>query len=165
MLIRPTFYFDKLRTQQIKAGGILFFRKIIYDNKQTVQFLMIKSRDIYEDFGGRTDINDIDYFDTVSREVEEESNKIFSRKDIYDRIKNIIPIYVIISKYVLYLLELTCDEQKLNCSDFGDKETHDNINRTVEYINIEKFKSLDFIKLSLHFRLRDKQIIEHIEKL
>ena len=35
---------------------------------------------IYEDFGGKTDMEDMTILDTISREVFEESNKIFKKE-------------------------------------------------------------------------------------
>ena len=41
----------------------------------------------YEDFGGKTDKIDTCIEDTIAREAEEESNKIFKKSNVYNIIK------------------------------------------------------------------------------
>jgi hypothetical protein len=158
---RPIFYLNDNPENEIKAGGILFYKKTNND----LDLLMILNRGRYEDFGGRTDIIDKDYLDTVAREVEEESNKLFNKLNIRKRLKNQEPIYIKGSKYVLYFIELTESEQILTPENFGTKEIHDDIERTVEYINYNKLKDTTFIKQSLNFRLKNKLVFDKINSL
>src|ERR1700744_3977297 len=87
----------------VKAGGVLFYK---IDDDDHIKFLMIKNRGKYEDFGGCTDNGDKNIMETIAREVQEESNNIFKKKDILNRIKTITPIYSKISKYLLYIIPL-----------------------------------------------------------
>ena len=96
----PIFYYKNEIKYEIKAGGVIFYTFDRSCNK--LKFLLINNNDIYEDFGGKTDLNDKTIIDTISREVEEESNQIFSKKEIYEKIKNKNPLYTKNSKYILY---------------------------------------------------------------
>ena len=147
---RPTFYYKmdgELYT--IRAGGVLFYKKV----DDYVKLLMIRNRGKLEDFGGCTDVMDTDIYDTFSREVEEESNKVFNKEDIKKRLGGLEPIMIKISKYLLFLMPLTEEEKKLKEADFGSIEFHDDINRTVEWIDAEKFNDIEF-QNELNFRLR-----------
>lgn len=137
--MRPTFTLED--DKPIRAGGILFY----HHDQKTNQYklLMINSRNKYEDFGGQTDEVDKDYLDTVSREVEEESNGIIPKDYIRDKIKNLEPIYIKHCKYILYCVEA---DAYYNPIIFGDHEVVDDINRTVEWISYDDFKSDDFKK-------------------
>jgi len=157
---RPVFHY-KTEENEVKAGGVLFYKK----HEDSIKLLMVYSRDKYEDFGGRTDVDDADYLDTVAREVEEESNKIFLREDIRKRIEKLEPVYIKVSKYVLYFVELTDKENDINPTAFGDKEFHDDIPRTVELIDSNTFKSGSFIKDNLNFRLKNRLIFDKISSL
>jgi len=154
--MRPTF---TLNEQQVRAGGVLFY----YHNKKPDQFelLMINSRNKYEDFGGQTDEADKDFYDTICREVEEESNGIFPREFISDKIKSLEPIYIKHCKYVLYCVEL---DDHIDPSIFGDHEDTDDINRTVEWVSYDDFISQE-IKKKLNFRLTAYNVMNHLEAL
>ena len=146
---KPIFYFNNDKDNEIKAGGTLFY---FYDKKQnTLKFLMIKCFEKYEDFGGKTEINDIDIISTICREVEEESNFIFKKDNLSKRIKGLKPLYTKNSKYLIYLCKLT-DDEDYDTEIFGDKEIYENIPRTVEWISYKELCTSDFIKNKLHFR-------------
>lgn len=156
---RPTFYLDDEHTQELRAGGVLFYK--YNEDKTNFDLLLIYSRNNYEDFGGCTDENDTNIIDTVSREVNEESNGIFEQDVIKNKIKDSIPIYIKHCKYALYFVEL---HENYNSGDFGDKEIHDNINRTVEWVSYDKFNDQEFIK-NLNFRLKSYNVLNHFKTL
>lgn len=159
---RPTFQYEQDNvTYDIKAGGILFYK--IEDN--SVKFLMIRNRDRYEDFGGCTDNCDKNIQDTIAREVEEESNKLFSKSNILERMGKTEPIINKTSKYLLYILKLVDHELQFTGNEFGTHETHDDIDRTVEIVDIDKFKDSDFLYSEVNFRLRFREFYINIFNL
>ena len=129
---RPTFYYyDK----PIRAGGILFY-KITNNNKY---FLVIEEKGKYSDLGGKTEEYDENIYDTISREVYEESNGFFNKNEIYDMIiKKNNEEYLENAKYLLFIIEL-------------------NINNNIN--NLQWILKNDFIK-NHHERLKD--IIQYI---
>lgn len=157
---RPTFYNDNNTEQEIRAGGLLLYR---YEkDMKEPEFLMIKSRDKYEDFGGRTDMADKSIDDTICREADEESNGILNFEDMVELIKDKQTIYVGDSKYLLYIVKTN---KSYNPDEFGTFEIHDKINRTVEWIKLSQLKNKKFSNKSLHVRLKCKQFFEFINKL
>jgi len=136
---RPTFYFENDITKPIRAGGVLIYKK--YNGH--LKFLLIKKLtygdDLHEDIGGKTDTCDKDIYDTISREVSEETNKVIDQEVIREQIKNGTPLYVPFSKYLIYLVEANEDQLKLKSDDFGDEETHDSIKRKIYWIKIQNF--------------------------
>ncbi|QKF94239.1 hypothetical protein QKU48_gp0781 [Fadolivirus algeromassiliense] len=154
---RPTFYLDDDDEKELRAGGVLFYK--FNPSIADFELLMIYARNNYEDFGGCTDNKDKNILDTVSREVEEESNGIFKKDFIKNNIKDMDPIYIKHCKYALYVMEL---EDDVNPDDFGDKEIHDNIDRIVEWIPYSKFNDLDFIN-KLNFRLKAFNVLNHLK--
>lgn len=155
---RNIFYYKNNKSNEIKAGGILFY---IYDTKDNnkLKFLLIKSRNLYEDFGGRTDTADSSIQETVCREADEESNNIFKKEELINNIKDTESIYIPWTKYVLYFVELN---ELINPILFGTKENHDNIERTVEWIDYDVL--INNAK-SLNFRLRNKYFFTKINEL
>ncbi len=159
-MVKTNFYFDDNTDQPLKAGGVLFYK--INTDSNDIDFLLIKNRNKYEDFGGRIDDEDKSILETISREVEEESNGIFKKKDIIDKLKYDDAIYFKHSKYLIYLIELT---DKIDPKIFGTKEIHDNIDRTVEWISYKNYKHADFIKKNLNFRLKFKGLFDKMIEL
>ena len=169
--IRPTFYYHGdgdsavingvKNENEVRAGGALFY-KIENDN---LYFLMIKTKDKYEDFGGKTDENDLTIYDTIAREIEEESNNIFNKNDIMERITDLKPIYAPKSKYIIFIIKLTENEKNINVLTFGDMEIHDSIYRTVEFVPYYNFKNKTFINNQLCFRLKFKNFFFFINEL
>lgn len=156
---RPTFYLDPENTQELRAGGVLFYK--YNEDKTNFDLLLMYSRNNYEDFGGCTDNKDTDIKCTVAREVSEESNNIFTLDFIKEKIEDLEPIYIKHCKYALYFVELDGD---YNTKDFGNKEIHDNIDRTVEWVSYDKFSDDDFIK-KLNFRLRSFNVLNYLKTL
>ena len=159
---RPTFLYNNDPELEIRAGGAIFYK---IDENSIVQFMMLNARGKYEDFGGKTDLIDKSINHTIAREVDEESNHIFDKKDILKRIKKLTPCYTRTSKYQIYFIKLTEAESLLDVSIFGDKELHDDIPRTVEYISIDNLRDKDFIKNKLCFRLKFKAFFKFVEEL
>ena len=136
---RPTFYYENDKTKPIRAGGVIIYKKVGND----IKLLMIKTthRNVtrYEDIGGKTDINDITEYDTVSREVAEETNLVINQKIIKYQLKNADSIYVPYSKYLVFLVEANLYERNLKSTYFGDKEIQDNIYRTINWISLDSY--------------------------
>ena len=94
----------KYNSNYIKAGGVLFYR--IYNNNK--EFLVIEENNKYSDLGGKIEEYDKTIYDTISREVYEESNKYFEKDKIYNILiqnKN-ERIYIKNAKYLLYILNI-----------------------------------------------------------
>jgi ADP-ribose pyrophosphatase YjhB (NUDIX family) len=143
---RPTFYIDGF---ELRAGGVLFYRTI-QDKKE---LLLIKKGEQYEDIGGKTDIGDTCIQDTVSREVEEETNSVIKKQYIRKQLDQGHPFYSK-TKYALYFIKANKYERKLCTEDFGDKEINDNIVRTLHWIPLT-----DVPNVTLHPRLCLQSII------
>lgn len=154
---RPTFYFNNDDLYPIRAGGVMFYYK--HDN--TCDFLMIYCKQKYEDFGGRTDKKDSDIIETISREVSEESNNVFTKEFVKEKISDSQAVYIKISKYLLYFIELN---EYYDTAIFGNKETHDNIQRTVEWVPYKNLLDQDFSK-KLNFRVTNYSVINKIKSL
>lgn len=122
---RPTFIINNL---QIRAGGVILYYK---EHDKSISFLFIQCQDEVEPFGGKTDIIDKTLKDTVKREADEESNGIIKLTD-----ENLIDwIYFPNSKYILFFVE---SKVKYDPILFGTKEFHENIVRSVEWMQYDK---------------------------
>lgn len=136
---RPTFYYDNDEFKPIRAGGIIIYK--IEDN--SIKLLLIRTnynnKEMFEDIGGKTDINDISFYDTISREVGEETNFVINPDIITHQLSYADSIYIPHGKYLLYIIRANNYERKLTPSHFGDKETHDNIERTIEWVNVNDY--------------------------
>jgi len=158
----PIFYYNDNKKYEIKAGGVMFYA---YDyTDKILKFLMINYNNKYEDFGGKTSIADKCIFDTISREVEEESNNIFTKDDIYNHIIKKKPIYTKNSKYIIYFHKLD-NHHDFKPDMFGDKEIYEDIPRTVEWIAYDTLKNAEFVKNKLNFRLKFKHFFKRIDKI
>ena len=67
MSTRNTFYYNKNKNDEIRAGGLLIYK--IENNE--IFLLLIENRGLYEDIGGCSDINDDSIYETIIREVED----------------------------------------------------------------------------------------------
>jgi hypothetical protein len=156
---RPSFYYQDNPEMELKAGGVLFYR--FNSEIKEYELLLINTRNNYEDFGGRTDSQDQSIIETVSREVEEESNELFSKKMILDKMKNAHTEYIKHCKYILYFVELTdFIDPKL----FGDREIHDNFDRTVEWVKLDQLLE-NKLNLKLNFRLKSWNVTNFLKKI
>ena len=153
----------KIDGNDVTSGGIIFYR---YTAK-SIDLLLINSERSIEDLGGCTEKGDIDIYYTVAREVEEESNKKFNRKNLIKRLKNDSTkhIYTAKSKYVIFILRATEKEQKFKKEDFGTKETHDNIERQIKWMPLEFFLKTDIIKDRLNWRLRNPALFNVFKEI
>lgn len=152
---RPIFYYDNNKKNEIKAGGIIYYRfnKIINE----IEFLLINCNNIYEDFGGKTDEKDKNIIYTIIREACEESNRIFDENELLTQIKNKSGIYNKTSKYIIYFLKT---EKEYEPIEFGDVELFESIERTVEWISISKLKGK-----KLHIRLKFKDFFDKLQEI
>ena len=85
----------------------------------------------YSDFGGKTEYYDVDIYDTVMREVCEESNGYLnvSRKELMQSEK----YYFRTSKYLLFIVD-TCKDYKEVIKLMGNYEEHDSKPRTTNWV-------------------------------
>ena len=139
--VRPTFYYKQNKCKPIRAGGVIFYKRVDED----IFFLMIKNNGMYEDIGGKTDVCDTTIEDTVRREVAEESNGLITSFSIFA--KN--GFYNEPSKYLVYTIEADNDIKERCCSEYGDKEIHNGLKRTFCWINKDNIDSKD-----IHIRIR-----------
>lgn len=156
-----TFYLDNDNEKCVTSGGV-----IIYKFTDTgMKLLLVNSRGGYEDLGGMIDEEDEDIYDTVSREAYEESNYLLSEKTIKKRLLNAPHIYNKKCKYVVFLIEASKKEKKLKKDDFGDREIHDDINRTVKWISLSTFLSDNVVKHKLNWRLKYFPLFKKLNEL
>ena len=152
IVIRPTFNYKNEIAKPIRAGGVIIYKKI---NNDIFLLLIKKNIDFFErfeDIGGKTDVVDTDEFDTISREVQEETNFIINQKIIKNQIINSNKsIYSFKSKYLLFFVKANKYEKKLITEQFGNAENHDSIERTIHWINI---KLIINNNINLHPRLK-----------
>jgi hypothetical protein len=69
--MRKTFYLNNDNDFPVMAAGVIIYKV----KKNVVSILLSKNKNVYEDLGGRVDLDDDTIFDTVIREVYEETNK------------------------------------------------------------------------------------------
>ena len=148
-LKRPTFYYDNDEFKPIRAGGLIIYK--IEQNK--IKLLLIRTNfnniEVFEDIGGKTDSKDISFYETISREVGEETNNVINPNIIKNQLYNADSIYISHGKYLLYIIKANNYEKKLDVIDFGNKEIHDNIDRTIEWVNVD-----DYINQTKNFNVR-----------
>jgi hypothetical protein len=149
---RPTFSYNNDNTKPIRAGGVILYKRT---NNNNIEVLLIKkiidNTCRYEDIGGKTDSSDINIFDTISRETEEETNNVINKNIIKTQLINSNLIYSYKSKYVVAFTKANKYERKLNTDLFGTEETHDKIIRTIHWVNINNILEN---KICLHPRLK-----------
>lgn len=145
----------------VTAGGVILYR--IQNNE--LQLLLMTNRGKYEDLGGTSESGDKNIYETVAREVSEESNGLVERKNILKRIKVSNYIYSKTSKYILFIIKADKDESELVSEQFGDRENHDNVPRTVDWVPLSVFLNSETIKNKLNFRLKNRNIFEYLKKL
>ncbi len=143
-------------SKSISAGGILFVK--IVDGKT---YLLLSSyldpnRPLLDDLGGRTEIADESIFQTIDREVNEETNNIITVNS--QNLKG-ARIYVPRSKY-LCLMVLIDKDICPDTSIFGRVEVTNQIKRTIEW-----HEWTDSLKNKLNPRLKHKTIYDVLSQL
>lgn len=166
---RPTFYYRNNKTKPIRASGIIFYH---INSKGKIELLMIKKPNgIYEDPGGKTSVEDNSIFETAKREVDEETNGIIPKSSKLYKSNRFKTVYLDVSKYMVFLIPLPNKEidNKINISDtiiFGDKEIHDDIERTIEWVKLDKICWWETDEqCNTHIRLKNKKIFNYLFKL
>lgn len=144
----------------IYAGGLIIYRI----NNGELELLLMKSRGKYEEFGGTINREDKDIFDTVAREVDEESNGVIKYDSVIDRIKTCSYVCAKKSKYIVFLLKANEYEKIMTSNMFGNREIHDNIERTVHWIKAKNF--YNFVKQKeVNFRIVSKALFDKINEI
>jgi ADP-ribose pyrophosphatase YjhB (NUDIX family) len=130
---------EELFKNSVSACGILFYKKTC----NGVELLLISYGDPnwpkFDDFGGRVDTIDESIFDTMARELFEETNEVIEKKHVYDNISRNI-YYTPNSKYCLLLVEVD-EEFYSDTTVFGDFENADKIRRTISWHNYKTAKN------------------------
>jgi 8-oxo-dGTP pyrophosphatase MutT (NUDIX family) len=146
-------------TKPIRAGGVLFFKC----NKLTTKLLMIKKTHqlMYEDIGGKTSSFDDNIYETIAREVKEETNNLIDSDIVKNQIYSGKYFYIPLAKYLLIIIKANSYERKLKDNDFGDKEIHDDIDRTVEWVDLNNFLEN---KLIFNPRLHSDELKEYFRE-
>jgi ADP-ribose pyrophosphatase YjhB (NUDIX family) len=161
---KAKFFFNEDPELPITAAGALIYK--IVDGK--LFLLMINKlqarRYSHEDIGGKVDEEDETIFHSASREIEEETNKVIPSTSIMDRLKSSECFHNKNSKYLIFFVKATKEEESLKKEDFGSGEDVDFILRTIDWISIEDYTTLYF-KRKFNPRLSDKRILKIIEKL
>lgn len=152
---RPIFYFNqKNMTKPCKAGGVIPY--ILREDK-IIYLLLIKCRDRYEDFGGKTEPGDESIKETIAREAWEESNYIIPKEYTLHKTKG-YGAYILKCKYLLFFMKAQID---YDTSCFGDTEKHENIIRTVEWVPITMIDK----NFNLHPRLKSREFFDLLSLL
>jgi len=156
---RKTFYYMDDLTKPIRAGGVLLFNK----KKSKIELLMIKKTHqlIYEDIGGKTSSFDDNIYETISREVSEETNNLINSEIIKKQMYSGKCFYMSHAKYLLIIVKANSYERKLIDKDFGEKEIHDDIDRTIEWINLNDFLEN---KLNVNPRIHSNELKEYLSE-
>lgn len=144
----------------ISACGSLFYK--IENSK--VKLLLIKYSDVnwprLDDFGGKIEISDMSVFDSMTREVSEETNNIITEEYLKMIINENTPtFYTKQSKYHLWLIKVNNNEfQDTNI--FGNIEYSDNIERIIDWYDFDEIKN------NLAFRLlNNAQLMNYLTSL
>lgn len=155
----PVFYIVK--EKPIKAGGVILYRF----KGTNIELLLSESNGIFEDLGGCTDKKDKNIYETVAREAYEESNKKIKKSTMLTRLKDAKFAYTPRSKYVIFLVEANEKEEKLKSADFGSKEIHDDIKRTIKWIKYNDLALNEIINTKLNFRLKNRDLYAKIKSI
>ncbi len=156
---RPTFYFRNDASKPLRAGGILFYKKI----NNEPYFLMIDNTysKWIEDIGGKTDEKDININSTIIREVDEETNSLINKNYVTMELsKNCTKLYCKYSKYILYLIEADEYVSSLSTENFGDIELHTKFSRKIYWYSRDQLK-----KSNLNPRLDFEELKSFIDNI
>jgi hypothetical protein len=159
---RKTFYIDDDKSKPLRAGGVIIYRETEDNN---IDLLLIFSRGLYEDIGGRTDNEDEDIYDTVAREVDEETNHVIVYDSIKARLSTAKYVYCSKSKYIIFLVKATKKEAALESEVFGEIEVHDNIKRTITWISLNTVLESSVIKYKLNYRMKNPHLFNKLKNI
>lgn len=139
---------------EVHAGGCLFYKR----SAQCIQVLIQEIDNKYEDIGGRIDKTDADIYDTICREVEEETNGLITKDAIKDRLKKAPSVYIPNAKYIIFIVEALKEEAKYTAESFGPKEIYSNVNRVMGWIHLVELLSPSTVRYKLNWRMRNKAL-------
>jgi hypothetical protein len=170
---------------QVKAAGILFYhiaekslfilvseKKVKYKRPPELNTSTISTRRkrdtneykiIWEDFGGKVDPDDRSIYDTAVRETLEESNDIFDEGYLRTEIQKVsVQDFVWNANccYGTFILPLM---EKIDPTLLGEKELHDNLDRTCKWVTYADF--LRQRKNKIHIRLKTKKLLSVLDKI
>jgi len=135
------------------AAGILFFKVI--DGK--IYLLLIsyneKKYSLLDDLGGRAEVYDQSIFQTINREVAEESNDLIQ---VDSQNLQCNQVYVADSKYLCLIVKLDSDAYQ-DTSIFGTFESTNKFERTIKW-----YEFTDQLKPQLSHRIRQSDIYDAI---
>ena len=149
-----------------RAGGILPYT--IINNK--LYFLLQKSdfkRNLFSDFGGKREDDDLNIMYTAAREFSEETNGLFFSNNLYQKNKPNIKKSTIITsslleynsplfiynyngKYIIYLLRI----YPISTNKFGNIEFFTNMKRICTWVDGSLLKNDNYINNHLQYRMR-----------
>ena len=173
---RKIFYFNN---KEVKSAGIIFYT--FYKDKG-ISMLLQNRKNIYSDFGGKSEHSDKSIMHIAARESAEETNSSFvSMQKIKTKEKAIellpkcinylldklnkakMNIYLEKSKYMLYFIKLSNKEMnKLIRVSFIDEELIDYEKRTIELLTFYDYIDM-YKKNKIHIRLSDKRIYNFLK--
>ena len=141
-------------SRSIASGGVLMVKPSGY-------VLLIKNTHpnwtLLDDLGGRTELSDQSIWDTIIREVEEESNGLINLAQSV--LQQSPQVYVPASKYLCCLIKVD-DHEYNDTSIFGEREIADNILRTLHWMKYD-----DQLQQKMSHRLQSQDIIKEIKKI
>lgn len=126
-----------LYPKTISACGCLFYKKT------TKELLLISYTDPnwekYDDFGGMVDNNDESVYETIWREVEEETNGIINKNEMQKILKSkqYTQFYTEFCKYFFIAVNVE-ENYNVDTHAFGTIEKTDQILRTINWIKYEE---------------------------
>ena len=146
----------KARFKPLRAGGITFYREHATLGVQFF-FLSDKRRSTWEDFGGKTQEGDISILDTIAREGEEETNKLYTQAKLREALESAPKIFISSGLYLSCLLPWTKGNIKVE-----KKEKTTGYQRKFRWIKQSNIKKLG---KTLHPRLRSKRYFSFLSSL
>lgn len=155
-------YIDDENTRPVTATGVMIYKQT---SDYKMKLLIMKNRGVYEDIGGKIDPDDESIYSAAAREVDEETNGMIKKDTLIDRLKMAQYVYVPRSKYVIFLLEANDAEKRLKKGDFGDREIHDNIPRSIEWISRDKLIRPENIKHKMNWRIKSKTLFDKLQSV
>lgn len=188
---RKVFHYYDNPKEPILAGGVIFVSKEKKDNYIFLQIQYDNDKCCINhklsDFGGKTDMEDHSIADTITRELNEETNFQFYIKntktskrrintDNKDEIAEankyvkkcildnlITTIYVPKSKYVIFLCNIP-EEWKGKRYHFGEYEETDRIKRKATWVSVNEFFDKYFEEKLIHPRLWNGDLLKLLKK-